>query len=106
MPRHNKHSATSESLRSDPLRDEVYRQMFLVEAGRPQAELHLAVAMLKAWSALEQLPTNEERRQWLRRVCPICVRMIESMLGPESNAPHSKQDGKRPNRRRGEIHGN
>lgn len=117
MPHHGKHSASSRSLGLDPLRDEVYRQMFRVEAGRPQAELRLATAMLKAWSALELLPADDERREWLRKICPICVRMIESMsvtglttapaIGPTTgnNVQPGERGGKRPSRRKGENHG-
>ena len=109
MPHHSKHSASTRSLGLDPLRDEVYRQMFLVESGRPQAELHLATAMLKAWSALELLPADDERREWLRKICPICVRMIEPMLvtglATGNDLQAGECGGKRSARRKGEKHG-
>ncbi len=66
------------SVQLDTLRDEVYRQMFRLEAGLPKAEIRLAVALLRAWNALEALPVAEEQRQWLQRICPVCVQMIES----------------------------
>ena len=113
MPRHSKHSVSPRSLGLDPLRDEVYRQMFRVESGRPQAELRLATAMLKAWSALELLPADDERRQWLRNICPICVMMIESMLvtglvtgvATVDDVHGSECDSKRSAGRKGEKHG-
>ena len=43
------------------LRDEVYRQMFRVEAGRPRAEVELAIALLRAWMGLETLPAMDEQ---------------------------------------------
>lgn len=104
MPRYSKHLAPPQGPEIDPLRDEVYRQMFRVESGRPQAELRLAAAMLKAWSALETLPANDERREWLRRVCPVCVRMIESMM-TGNKSEQEEPSGKRSGGRRGEEHG-
>jgi hypothetical protein len=109
MPQHSKHSASTRSLGLDPLRDEVYRQMFRVESGRPQAELHLARAVLRAWSALELLPVDDERRKWLRKICPICVRMIDSVLVTGLTNGNDLQAGecgsKRSARRKGEKHG-
>ena len=67
------------------LKDEVYRQMLRLEAMRPSADLLLAVALLHAWEALELQPMDSEPRQWLRRICPLCVRMIEA-----SHPPHRK----------------
>jgi hypothetical protein len=61
----------------DRLKDEVYRQMLRLEGGRPSAEVLLAVGLLHAWMALEGEPPGCETRQWLRRLSPVCVRMIE-----------------------------
>jgi cell division FtsZ-interacting protein ZapD len=63
---------------AEKLRDEVYRQMFRLEAGRPGAGTALALALLRAWMAWEQLPRRSEARQWLRQLCPLCLQMIES----------------------------
>jgi len=63
---------------ADRLKDEVYRQMLRLEAGRPSAHLLLAVALLKAWITLDQQPLDCEPRKWLRKVCPVCLRMIEA----------------------------
>jgi hypothetical protein len=68
--------------------DEVYREMFRLEAGCPSADLRLAVALLRAWLALERNPPGSRSRQWLRVVCPVCLRMIEA-------APPACQDENR-----------
>jgi hypothetical protein len=85
------------SLRPGPivwkrLRDEVYRQMFRAEAGKPRAEIHLALALLHAWMRLEALPAENEQRQWLRTICPICVQMIEGLRSAK------RSDAKKPKR--------
>ncbi len=59
--------------------DAVYWQMFHVESGRPDAELCLAVTLLRAWLALEEYPQDSEPRQWLRNVSPVCMEMLESL---------------------------
>ncbi|MFP5226870.1 MAG: hypothetical protein ACLGXA_04525 [Acidobacteriota bacterium] len=61
---------------ADRLKDEVYRQMLRVEAGRSAAQLPLAVALLQAWMTLDSQPSDCEARQWLRTVSPLCLRMI------------------------------
>jgi len=58
------------------LQDEVYRQMFRLEAGCPRADLRLALALLRAWSVLERHPSRSRTRQWLRAVSPLCLRTI------------------------------
>jgi hypothetical protein len=63
---------------TDRLKDEVYRQMLRLEAGRPAAHVLLAVALLNAWMTLDEQPLDCEPRQWLRKVCPVCLRMIEA----------------------------
>lgn len=67
---------------ADRLQDEVCRQMLRLEAGRPSAHLLLAVALLNAWMMLEEQPLNCEPRQWLRRLTPVCLRMIEEVCRP------------------------
>ncbi len=59
------------------LKDEVYRQMLRLEGGRPEAQVLLAVALLKAWILLERQPADCDPRQWLRRLSPVCLRLIE-----------------------------
>jgi hypothetical protein len=62
----------------DQLQDEVYRQMFRLEARRPGSEMDLAIALLYAWTASESGPRDGQERQWLKKVCPICLQMIEA----------------------------
>ncbi|HEX4037685.1 MAG TPA: hypothetical protein VHX37_06470 [Acidobacteriaceae bacterium] len=69
------------------LKDEVYREMFRFEAGHPEAELRLAIALLHAWLAVEGRPRRSATRSWLLQICPVCLQMIE--------------EGRRPPRREG-----
>jgi len=62
----------------DRLKDEVYRQMLRLEAERPAARVLLAVALLNAWTILEEQPPDCEPRQWLRKLNPVCLRMIQT----------------------------
>ena len=80
-PRRSAPSHLPRPLRSEPLQDEVYRQMFRLEASRPGAALDLALALLRAWMAAESLPPGEQRH-WLHKISPICMEMIESSLQP------------------------
>lgn len=68
--------------RSEQFKDEVYRQMFRLESSRPGAEMDLALALLRAWQAADSDPENGEERQWLRKICPICLAMIEAAWQP------------------------
>jgi len=61
-------------------KDEVYRQMFRLEAGRSGAELGLALALLRAWIATDSKPVGAGNRDWLSKVSPICLQMIETAL--------------------------
>jgi hypothetical protein len=67
------------------LEDEVYRQMFRLEEGRSGAELGLALALLRAWIATDSKSESAENREWLSKVSPICLQMIETAL--KQNAP-------------------
>ena len=60
------------------LKDEVYRQMFRLEAGRPGAELELAIALLRGWLAADCEPEVSKSRERLKKICPICLLMIEA----------------------------
>ncbi|MGA2833141.1 MAG: hypothetical protein ABSE55_08730 [Terracidiphilus sp.] len=62
------------------LKDEVYRQMFRLEEGRPGAEIGLAVALLQALIAGDSKPQCTEARNWLKKISPICLQMIEASL--------------------------
>ena len=71
---------SSRHLRGERIKDEVYRQMFLLEERRPGAEMGLALALLRAWLAADSKPVSVEERDWLKKVSPICVDMIETAL--------------------------
>jgi hypothetical protein len=75
-------------LRSGRIRDEIYRQMFRLEAQRPGAEMQLAMALLRAWMALCSEPQGAREKPWLTKISPICLQMIESTLGAEDAAVH------------------
>jgi hypothetical protein len=68
----------SPSKRSERLKDEVYRQMYRLEASRPGAELALAIALLRAWIASDSDAEMPQSREWLMKTCPICLLMIEA----------------------------
>ena len=62
------------------VKDEVYRQMFLLEEGRPGAEMGLAIALLHAWLTAESNSESGLERVWLKNISPICIQMIETAL--------------------------
>lgn len=68
------------------LKDEVYRQMFRLEEGRSGAELGLALALLRAWVATDAKPDGAGNQEWLSKVSPICLQMIEAALQPKAPA--------------------
>ena len=71
------------------LKDEVYRQMFLLEESRSGAEMGLALALLRAWLAADSKPANDEERDWLTKVSSICLEMIEAALHANATVrPH------------------
>jgi hypothetical protein len=61
-------------------KDEVYRQMFRLEESRPGAEMGLALGLLRAWLAADTEPESGEGRNWLKKITPICLEMIETSL--------------------------
>jgi len=69
----------SSSKRTERLKDEVYRQMYRLEASRPGAELALAIALLRAWITSDTEADTPKSREWLMKICPICLPMIEAM---------------------------
>jgi hypothetical protein len=72
--------ANSERLHGERLKDEVYRQMFRLESHRPGAERDLAVALLRACVASDATPKVGVDRPWLKKICPICLAMIEAAV--------------------------
>jgi hypothetical protein len=62
------------------LKDEVYRQMFRLEARHPGADRDLAVALLRAWIACGSPAARKGEIQWLKKICPICLGMIDDAL--------------------------
>ena len=62
----------------EELEDEVYRQMFRLEATRPGAEISLAIALLRAWLTADSVPEMSKFRSWLKIISPICILMIEA----------------------------
>jgi hypothetical protein len=65
---------------SERLKDEVYRQMYRLEASRPGAEASLAIALLRAWIASGSEAEMLQSREWLLKICPICIQMIEETM--------------------------
>jgi hypothetical protein len=74
--------------RSGRIRDEVYRQMFRLEAKRFGAEMELAMALLRAWMASCSRPQGAKEKPWLKKISPICLQMIESALRADNAAIH------------------
>lgn len=66
--------------RGERIKDEVYRQMFRLEEHRSGAEMALALVLLRAWMAAESKPASDEEREWLKKISPICLEMIEAEL--------------------------
>lgn len=66
------------------LKDEVYREMLLLEVNRPGSEMGLALALLRAIVQSERFCDHQEFRAWLRTVCPLGLQMIETSLGDNS----------------------
>jgi hypothetical protein len=65
----------------DQIKDEVYRQMLRLEAGHISAPGLLGAALLQAWMLLEQEAPGSEERQWLRKLSPLCMRLIREASG-------------------------
>ncbi len=73
-------SHPSQPDRGNRLKDEVYRQMFRLEESCPGAEMGLALALLRAWAATDAEPETGDEHDWLQKISPICLQMIESSL--------------------------
>jgi hypothetical protein len=73
-------SARSPHVRGERIKDEVYRQMFRLEEGRAGSETSLAVALLRAWLTADSQPADAEEHDWLKKISPICIEMIEAAM--------------------------
>lgn len=62
------------------LMDEVYREMYQLESGRPGAEMGLALALLRAHVSAGRSSRKGMDWDWLKTVSPICLKMIEESL--------------------------
>ena len=67
-------------LHGERIKDEVYRQMFRLEENRPGSEIGLALALLYAWQEGASKPESSEEKEWLKKISPICLQMIEVSL--------------------------
>jgi hypothetical protein len=74
-------SGASQGRKANRLKDEVYREMLLMEVSRPGAEMGLALALLRAVVQSGSLAELGEFEDWLKTICPIGLRMIEVALG-------------------------
>lgn len=66
------------------LKDEVYREMLLLEVDHPGSEMGLALALLRAFVQSDSLAAEGDFGGWLRAVYPIGLQMIEKSLGRRS----------------------
>jgi hypothetical protein len=62
--------------------------MFLLEERRSGAEMDLALALLRAWLTAVSMPKERAEWEWLKRISPICIQMIESSLKADHAAVH------------------
>ena len=74
-------SRVSQTRKMNRLKDEVYREMLLLEVNRPGAEMGLALALLRAVVQAGDFSGRENFGEWLRTVCPLGLDMIEASLG-------------------------
>ena len=62
------------------LKDEVYREMLLLEGKRPGSEMGLALALLRAVVVSKSIGDESDFGEWLKAVCPLGLGMIELSL--------------------------
>ena len=68
------------------LMDEVYREMFRLEAGYPGAEMGLVLALLRSWTAADVRNEGSTHWDWLNAISPAALKLIEETL----NDPRSQ----------------
>ena len=79
------------SRRLHRLMNEVYREMYLLESGRPGAEMGLALALLRARVTADRKSEKAEDWEWLKSLLPICLAMMEESLDRGSTvSPRSR----------------
>lgn len=71
----------SQTQKMNHLKDEVYREMLLLEMNRPGSEMGLALALLRAIVQSDSFSDRADFGKWLRTVCPLGLHMIEESLG-------------------------
>jgi hypothetical protein len=76
-----RNSRVSELREMNRLKDDVYREMLLLEGHRPGAEMGLALALLRALVQSHSFSTPGDFTEWLTSVCPLGLRLIEASLG-------------------------
>lgn len=81
----------SGSRKTNRLKDEIYREMFLLESNRPGSEMGLALALLRAIVHSNSLTNCAEFKHWLNTVCPIGLHMIEAALGATSQCSSARK---------------
>jgi hypothetical protein len=70
----------SQIRRMNHLKDEVYREMLLLEIHRPGSEMGLALALLRAVVQSDSFFDRADFSEWLKTVCPLGLDMIEQAL--------------------------
>ncbi len=73
-------SRLSQVRKMNHLKDEVYREMLLLEVNRPGAEVGLALALLRAVVQSDSFSDHQDFGDWLKAVCPLGLHMIEVSL--------------------------
>jgi len=74
----------SQTRKMNHLKDEVYREMLLLEVRRPGSEMGLALALLRAVVQSGSFSDQADFGEWLGTVCPLGLDMIEASLGEGS----------------------
>jgi hypothetical protein len=75
-----KHKSEPKERRIHRLMDEVYREMFRLEAGYPGAEMGLALALLRSWVAADVRAEDCKDWAWLSAISPLGLKMIQDSL--------------------------
>jgi len=79
----------SQTRKMNRLKDEVYREMLLLEMNRAGSEMGLALALLRAIVQSGSFCDQEDFGEWLATVCPLGLQMIEASLEEGSKCSFS-----------------